>query len=50
MDLDLGGRVVLVTGGVRGVGAGISGVFAGMSAPAVAVLCAVVSFYYGSRT
>ncbi len=35
MDLDLGGRVVLVTGGVRGVGAGISAVFAGQGAEVV---------------
>lgn len=35
MDLDLGGRVVLVTGGVRGVGAGISAVFAGQGAHVV---------------
>ena len=28
----------------------IAGLFAGMPAPAAAVLCAVVSFYYGSRT
>ncbi len=35
MDLNLGGRVVLVTGGVRGVGAGISAVFAGQGATVV---------------
>lgn len=35
MDLDLGGRVVLVTGGVRGVGAGISAVFARQGAHVV---------------
>lgn len=35
MDLGLGGRVVLVTGGVRGVGAGISAVFAGQGATVV---------------
>ena len=38
MDLDLGGRIVLVTGGVRGVGAGISAVFAAQGA--VVVTCA----------
>ena len=38
MDLGLGGRVVLVTGGVRGVGAGISSVFADQGA--VVVTCA----------
>ena len=35
MDLDLGGRIVLVTGGVRGVGAGISGVLAEQGATVV---------------
>lgn len=35
MDFNLGGRVVLVTGGVRGVGAGISAVFAGQGATVV---------------
>ena len=34
-NLQLTGRVVLVTGGVRGVGAGISGVFAGQGATVV---------------
>ncbi|OBI72362.1 SDR family oxidoreductase [Mycobacterium sp. E740] len=38
MKLGLEGRVVLVTGGVRGVGAGISAVFAGQGA--VVVTCA----------
>jgi NAD(P)-dependent dehydrogenase (short-subunit alcohol dehydrogenase family) len=35
VNLQLGGRVVLVTGGVRGVGAGISAVFAGQGATVV---------------
>jgi NAD(P)-dependent dehydrogenase (short-subunit alcohol dehydrogenase family) len=35
INLDLAGRVVLVTGGVRGVGAGISSVFAGQRATVV---------------
>ncbi|MGH3561436.1 MAG: SDR family NAD(P)-dependent oxidoreductase, partial [Mycobacterium sp.] len=35
MNLGLTGRVVLVTGGVRGVGAGISAVFAGQRATVV---------------
>ena len=35
MDLDLGARIVLVTGGVRGVGAGISGVLAEQGATVV---------------
>ena len=35
ISLGLGGRVVLVTGGVRGVGAGISAVFAGPGATVV---------------
>lgn len=35
MDFDLGGRIVLVTGGVRGVGAGISEVFARQGATVV---------------
>jgi len=35
MNLGLGGRIVLVTGGVRGVGAGISAVFAGQGATVV---------------
>ena len=35
VDLRLQGRVVLVTGGVRGVGAGISAVFAGQGATVV---------------
>jgi len=38
VDLDLGGLVVLVTGGVRGVGAGISEVLAGQGA--VVITCA----------
>jgi NAD(P)-dependent dehydrogenase (short-subunit alcohol dehydrogenase family) len=38
MNLGLSGRVVLVTGGVRGVGAGISAVFAGQGA--IVVTCA----------
>ena len=36
IDLQLGGRVVLVTGGVRGVGAGISKVFADQGATVIA--------------
>lgn len=35
VNLNLAGRVVLVTGGVRGVGAGISAVFAGQGATVV---------------
>ena len=35
VKLGLQGRVVLVTGGVRGVGAGISAVFAGQGATVV---------------
>src|ERR1700741_2970149 len=35
INLGLAGRVVLVTGGVRGVGAGISAVFAGQGATVV---------------
>lgn len=35
VNLHLGGRVILVTGGVRGVGAGISAVFAGQGATVV---------------
>ncbi|MGI9161348.1 MAG: SDR family oxidoreductase [Mycobacterium sp.] len=35
MDFDLSGRVVLVTGGVRGVGAGISAVFAEQGATVI---------------
>src|SRR5215470_6452549 len=35
LNLGLAGRVVLVTGGVRGVGAGISAVFAGQGATVV---------------
>ena len=35
VKLGLEGRVVLVTGGVRGVGAGISAVFAGQGATVV---------------
>ena len=35
LDFGLAGRVVLVTGGVRGVGAGISAVFAGQGATVV---------------
>ena len=35
INLQLSGRVVLVTGGVRGVGAGISAVFAGQGATVV---------------
>lgn len=35
VNLDLAGRIVLVTGGVRGVGAGISAVFAGQGATVV---------------
>ena len=34
-DLGLSGRIVLVTGGVRGVGAGISAVFAGQGATVI---------------
>ncbi|PZT98254.1 MAG: short chain dehydrogenase [Gordonia sp. (in: high G+C Gram-positive bacteria)] len=36
MDLELSGRVVLVTGGVRGVGAGISSVLTGLGATVIA--------------
>jgi NAD(P)-dependent dehydrogenase (short-subunit alcohol dehydrogenase family) len=35
VNLDLAGRIVLVTGGVRGVGAGISAVFSGQGATVV---------------
>ena len=36
LEIDLTGRVVLVTGGVRGVGAGISRAFLGAGATVVA--------------
>ena len=35
VDLGLQGRIVLVTGGVRGVGAGISAVFSGQRATVI---------------